>query len=307
MARQDSGNRVEAEEGRLVKKPTLDNAVSVIPTTMDQLLKLTEIIAASDLAPAAFKGKPGNCFIAIQMGMEIGVSPMQAIQNIFVVGGRPAIYGDLGKALLLRRGCKIEMRELAEVKKTGEGWCRVTRPDKSSSAVGTFSMDDAKQAGLWGKDIWAKYPYRMLSWRAFWIAARDAASDYLRGMQGLEEVRDIVETTTVDPIPMPQRMSETDRPRTETTKTKPETKPLKDEGLPSTVTTTRAYDRKGNEILPPKKSETKAFPDDAWEGPMAAMTVHDCFKCADDIAVGDKMFRTPDGTYAHSAHYQTPE
>ena len=173
-------------------------------------MHLAKLVSESDLAPKDFKGKAGNCLIAIQMGAEVGISPMQAIQNIAVINGRPSIYGDMGKGLLLGHGCRIEERDMKETQKLQEACCRITRPDGSPPIVRTFSRRNAEEAGLWGKaGPWTTTPWRMLAWRAFWFAARDGAADMLRGMSGAEEVRDYIETTgTEEYIAAPRRTSD---------------------------------------------------------------------------------------------------
>jgi hypothetical protein len=188
---------------------------SMVPQTLAQAMELAKMISESDLAPKDFKGKAGNTLIAMQMGAEIGIPPLQAIQNIAVINGRPSIFGDLGKGLLLAGGCRIEERDMKEVKTSGEGWCKVTRPDGSQPTIRTFSVADATTAGLWGKaGPWTLTPYRMLAWRAFWFAARDGAADMLKGLAGAEEVRDYVDSETVpdEPIAIPQSKAEPTEP-----------------------------------------------------------------------------------------------
>lgn len=164
---------------------------SLVPQNLEQAMKLADMIANSDLAPKDYKGKPGNVLIAVQMGQEIGLSPMTAIQNIAVINGKPGVYGDSGKALLLARGFIIEEDDIEIVKKNGMGRCRITRPNHPP-VERTFSIENAKTAKLWGNDgPWTKYPERQMAWRAFWYAARDCAADVLKGMQGIEELRDI--------------------------------------------------------------------------------------------------------------------
>jgi hypothetical protein len=186
---------------------------SMVPQTLADAMQLAKMIAESDLAPKDYKGKPGNVLIAMQMGAEIGIPALQAIQNIAVINGRPSIYGDLGKAMLLAGGCRIEERDMKEIKVTGEGWCKITRPDGSEPTIRTFSIENAKEAGLWGKaGPWTSTPYRMLAWRAFWFSARDAAADMLKGLSGAEEVRDYAESSIVsdEPIAIPQTKAETE-------------------------------------------------------------------------------------------------
>lgn len=168
-----------------------DGIFSLSPTTLKEAMDLAKLIADSDLAPRDYKGKPGNVLIAVQMGAEVGLSPMSAIQTIAVINGRPSLFGDSGKAILLAHGCIIEEANAEQVRATGMGRCKITRPGRPP-VERTFSRDDAKQAGLLNKDgPWKQYPERMLAWRAFWFAARDAAADLLKGLQGAEEVRDI--------------------------------------------------------------------------------------------------------------------
>jgi hypothetical protein len=166
-------------------------AFSLVPKNLDQAMELAKLIADSDLAPKDYKGKPGNVLIAVQMGQEVGLPPMSAIQNIAVINGKPGLYGDVGKAILLAAGFIIEEDDVEIIKKTGMGRCRITRPGHPP-VERTFSRESAKTAGLAGKQgPWSQYPERQMAWRAFWFAARDAAADVLKGLTGAEELRDV--------------------------------------------------------------------------------------------------------------------
>lgn len=165
------------------------------PQTFDQALEFSKYLAASDMVPKQYRGKPGDCLIAMQWGYEIGMKPLQALQSIAAVNGRPSIYGDAGKAMLLAAGCQIDEDDIEKVRETGRARCKITRPGRKPTER-TFSIDDAKTARLWGKEgPWTNYPYRQMAWRAFWFAARDAAADLLRGMGGAEELQDIPSET----------------------------------------------------------------------------------------------------------------
>jgi hypothetical protein len=128
--------------------------------------------------------------MAILQGMDVGIPPMQAIQSIAVINGRCTIWGDLVPALIWSNGHKI--KEWME----GEGdtrvaHCLVTRGDNGQEVERTFSVEQAKVAGLWGKaGPWKQYPDRMLQMRARGFAARDGASDVMRGMQVREEIEE---------------------------------------------------------------------------------------------------------------------
>lgn len=171
---------------------------SLMPRNFEEFREYVKIIANSDLAPPAYRGKPENVMVAIQMGNEVGLHPLQSVQNIAVINARPSIYGDVGKAILRSKGCDIEEADIDEIEKTGIAWCIITRPGQKP-VKRTFSKANAVTANLWGKSgPWTNYPYRQQAWRAFWFAARDAASDLLKGLAGREEMQDIVEVSPDD-------------------------------------------------------------------------------------------------------------
>lgn len=165
----------------------------LIPRNFEQALAFSEIIAKSDLAPKDYQGKPGNVLVAMQLGAEVGLSPMQAIQNIAVINGRPSLWGDALLALVKNsRTCEfIKESEFEEIKKTQEAWC-VAKRRRQDPVRRTFSMDDAKRAGLAEKaGPWKQYPFRMLQMRARGFALRDAFPDVLKGLHVAEEIIDI--------------------------------------------------------------------------------------------------------------------
>lgn len=161
------------------------------PTSLAEARELAKDLADSDLVPKQYQGKPGNVLVAIQWGAELGMKPLQAMQNIAVINGKPSIYGDTGKALLQANGCQIIEWDAREVEGQGMAKCTIKRTGRPD-VTRTFTIDDAKRARLWGKEgPWTNYPFRQMAWRAFWFAARDGASDILKGMAGAEELADV--------------------------------------------------------------------------------------------------------------------
>lgn len=163
-------------------------AFDLSPQTFDQAMKFSQMLADSELVPKDFRGKPGNCLIAMQWGSELGLKPLQALSNIAVVNGRAALWGDAVIAL-------VRSSPLCEyVQESDDGYtatCRAKRRGEPEQVV-TFSMDDAKIAGLAGKQgPWTQYPKRMRQMRARAFALRDVFPDVLRGMPVAEEVQDM--------------------------------------------------------------------------------------------------------------------
>ena len=158
------------------------------PQTFEQAMKFSHMLADSDLVPKDFRGKPGNCLIAMQWGSELGLKPLQALSNIAVVNGRAALWGDAVIALV-RSSTLCEYVQESDDGHTAT--CRAKRRGEHEHVV-TFSMDDAKAAGLAGKQgPWTQYPKRMRQMRARAFALRDVFPDVLRGMPVAEEVQDM--------------------------------------------------------------------------------------------------------------------
>lgn len=158
------------------------------PQTFEQALTFSKYLAESDLVPKDFKGRPGNCLVAIQWGAELGLKPLQAMQNLAVINGRPALWGDAVIAL-------VRSSSLCEyVVETDDGntaTCKVKRRGEPEQQR-TFSVDDARAAGLAGKQgPWSQFPKRMRQMRARAFALRDVFPDVLRGLPVAEELQDM--------------------------------------------------------------------------------------------------------------------
>lgn len=162
------------------------------PTNMADAMRLAEMLANSTMVPASYKGKPGDVLVAVQMGAELGLSPLQALQNIASINGRPSVWGDAALALAQSHPLYVSHREWIE----GEGdetagCCEVVRRG-SPPHVARFSVRQAKKANLWSKaGPWQQYPERMLVLRARGFALRDKFADALRGLITVEEAQDI--------------------------------------------------------------------------------------------------------------------
>ncbi len=60
--------------------------------TFDDAYRFAQMVAKSEFAPKDFRGKPESCLLAIQHGSEIGLSPMQSLQNIACINGTSFVY-----------------------------------------------------------------------------------------------------------------------------------------------------------------------------------------------------------------------
>jgi hypothetical protein len=163
------------------------NTGFMVINTLEDALKCADIIAKSSFCPKALAGKAGDVLVCMQMGQELGLKPLQSLQNIAVINGKPSVYGDALVAIC--RQCP-DWEYMKEECINNVATCTVKRRNEPE-IVCVFSEEDAKKARLWGKEgPWSSYPKRMLQMRARGFALRDAYPDLLRGMITAEEAGD---------------------------------------------------------------------------------------------------------------------
>ncbi|NOY72935.1 MAG: hypothetical protein GXP14_11265 [Gammaproteobacteria bacterium] len=179
----------EAEnEPQLTPQPA--NSFSLVPTTLNEAMQYAEMICKSSFCPNDFKGKSGDVLVAVQMGSEIGLPPMQALQNIAVINGRPCVWGDALPALA-KAHPMFEYINESFADATMTATCKIKRRGEPEQII-VFTSADAKTAGLWGKKgPWTHYPKRMLQMRARGWAIRNVFPDALKGIQVAEEIQDL--------------------------------------------------------------------------------------------------------------------
>jgi len=187
----------------------MSNAVttrnSLVPTTLSEAMQFSDVLSKSIMVPREYQGKPANVLVAVQWGMELGLAPMQALQNIAVINGKPSIYGD---ALLAMVRADHRCRGVKEYLDGETAVCLITRSHNAGEVEEIerkFSVDDAKRAGLWGKQgPWKQYPQRMLQMRARSLAIRDGFPDVIKGLISVEEAQDMpAPMKPVQPQPAP--------------------------------------------------------------------------------------------------------
>ena len=164
---------------------------TLTPCSFEGLYRMSKIMAASGLMPKGVQSVEA-VFVAVQNGLELGLSPMQAVSCTAVINGRPSIYGDTVLALVRRSGLLEDFSEaITGSNETLKAVCTAKRKGETSPIVREFTYADAKQAGLWGKDgPWRLYPKRMMQMRARSFALRDGFGDVLKGLRVAEEVMD---------------------------------------------------------------------------------------------------------------------
>lgn len=156
------------------------------------LLGFSRSLAKSKLIPVAYQNKPEDITVCILWGKEIGLNPITSLTSIAVINGKASIYGDAALALVKKSKLLVDIKEYFE----GEGdgltaVCETVRKGQDSKHITTFSIADAKKAGLLNKQgPWSSYPKRMLQMRARGFNLRDQFPDVLMGLILVEEAQD---------------------------------------------------------------------------------------------------------------------
>lgn len=167
----------------------------MMPKSYNEFWQFSSVLASSDLVPKDYRNNPANVMVAVTMGAELGLKPMQALQNIAVINGRPSLWGDAVLALIQGSGLLQDFREWTE---GTTAYCMMHRKGYSESTTRSFSDADAQAAGLLNKQgPWTQYRARMRQMRARGFCARDLFADLLRGLNVAEEAMDI-ELESVD-------------------------------------------------------------------------------------------------------------
>lgn len=150
---------------------------------LDSLARVASMAHKSGLARVQ---SPEAAGVIIMTGLELGLTPMQALLGIHLVEGKPVIAADTLVAVVRRsRACKV----WRTVESTAERCTIETLRDGDAEPVfRTWTLDDARRAGLLTKTIWQKYPRAMLRHRCAADLAREVYPDVVLGMYDPEEL-----------------------------------------------------------------------------------------------------------------------
>jgi hypothetical protein len=179
----------------------------LVPKDFDQMYRIAHIFANSGMIPKHFTSA-AQVFVAMELGMEIGLPPMASVQNIAVINGRPSVWGDAALGVVRASGAMAKFQEDPVINDDGEimGYDCYAERTNGDSAKHRFTVKMAQRAGLWDKaGPWKQYPERMMQMRARGFVLRDLFPDVLRGVYLREELDgndvEAVEVQTIkDPL-----------------------------------------------------------------------------------------------------------
>ena len=179
---------------------------------MPKIAKLSEYIAQTEFVPKGLRGKAPAVAAAILTGREVGLPPMTAMAHIDVIDGMPTMDPEMMRALVYREGHELIYTEMTKTRCVIKGR-RKEQPDYTTVL---FTIDEAKDMGLVGKDNWRKQPQNMLVARCTSRACRLLFPDVIGGLSYTPEEVTIsdaaVETEAVQAEPEKPRLSRAKKP-----------------------------------------------------------------------------------------------
>lgn len=156
---------------------------------------------AGEFLPESFANRPEAIMAAILTGLEVGQGPLWSLRSIFVVNGRPGMYAEAQRALVLGAG-----HELWPVEQSGERVTMAGRRRGSEHTVQvTWTLAEATKARLTTRNAaWQSYPRQMLTARATAELCRLLFADVIGGIAAAEELADGVVLAPVAEVPGPK-------------------------------------------------------------------------------------------------------
>jgi hypothetical protein len=115
-----------------------------------------------------------------------GYHPALAARDYHIIQGRPTLKAETMMARFQQQGGKVEWKTLTDKEVTAT----FSHPSGGSATI-TWTFEQAKQAGLTGKDNWKNYPRAMLRARVVSEGIRTVFPGVVLGVYTPEEVQDI--------------------------------------------------------------------------------------------------------------------
>lgn len=158
--------------------------------------RIAKAFSSSTLVPAQYQGNLANCLIALEMANRMGASPLQVMQNLYIVHGNPgwsskfliACFNQCGRFSALR----YEFERDAKGKATG---CRAWAVERATGEklVGATITTDMANAEGWSTKSgskWKTMPEQMLMYRAAAFFVRTYAPEISMGLRTADEIAD---------------------------------------------------------------------------------------------------------------------
>lgn len=184
----------------LAKRP--NQALAAANPQMGELWGHAELLAESDIVPAAYKDKPANCLIAIELAIRMGSSPMLIMQSLDLIHGKPAWKAAflIATVNVCGRFSPLRYRYTGERGKKSWGCIAVATELATGEILEgteiTIEMADAEGWSTKNGSKWRTMPQQMLAYRAASFWTRLYCPEVSMGLHTTDE-REEIETVGV--------------------------------------------------------------------------------------------------------------
>ena len=176
---------------------TTTQGTGLVPQSMDQAVRLAEMMAQGRLVPNHLQKSPGDCLMVIEQAMRWGMSPFAVAQSTSVIQGKLMFEGKLVAAALHSSGA---LSSRLNYEYSGEGDKRAVRVSavlagETEPRCVDVRLADAKTTN----GMWTKQPDQQLAYHGARVWARRYAPEVMLGVYAPEEM----EPTQAPPHPGP--------------------------------------------------------------------------------------------------------
>lgn len=162
--------------------------------SFDSLVSMGDALRRTGFLPSHIKD--GVSFAAIVlMGRELGMGTMAACRKLQVIKGTVTERADSQLARFKSCGGRAQFKELTEARAV-----LVLRHPNGDEHTETFTIEDAKRAGLASNDNYAKHPKAMLRSRAITAGLKSIGWE---GSVGIYDPDEIADAPTPEPVREP--------------------------------------------------------------------------------------------------------
>lgn len=175
----------------------MEGTQEIIPRELAESMSLGEVFVKSGMFPDL--KSQAQAVVKILAGKEYGLTPLQAITELYIVNGRISMSAKL-IASAVKKSLKYNYHvDVHTAEECVISFFEIT--DKGAIEIGksTFTIKDAARAGVINKEVWKSYPTQMLYARAISAGGRMFCPDIITAYTP-EEAEDIVTIPTTGTV-----------------------------------------------------------------------------------------------------------
>jgi hypothetical protein len=126
-----------------------------------QMAKAVAISRAGEMLPKNYRNQPGAVFLALEWAEQRNLAVLDVLHGVAFVHGKPVIDSTLQRALAIAAGYRLTITHADQDRATV-----VVSRNNEQLGTASFTIEEARTAGLAGKDNWKRHPTEMMVARA---------------------------------------------------------------------------------------------------------------------------------------------